>query len=79
VTVSNGGSIDTSFGPLCFHLTEQHICRTTTKRIITFDLFLGERQHLGRRIPEEEQLCSFKLSFSSIFSSGMALISSITL
>jgi hypothetical protein len=29
--------------------------------IITFDLFLREQHHLGRRIPEEEQLCSFEL------------------
>jgi hypothetical protein len=42
-------------------LTVQLICRTTANKIITFDLFLREQHHLGRRIPEEEQLCSFEL------------------
>jgi hypothetical protein len=42
-------------------LTVQLICRTTANKIITFDLFLREQHHLGRRIPEEEQLRSFEL------------------
>ena len=49
--------------PLCFDLTVQLICRTTANKIVTFDLFLREQHHLGRRIPEEEQLCSFELLF----------------
>jgi hypothetical protein len=53
--------------PLCFDLTVQHICRTTANKIITFDLFLREQHHLGRRIPEEEQRCSFELFFSFCF------------
>jgi hypothetical protein len=71
VSVSYGGSSDTTFGPLCFDLTVQHICRTTVDKIITFYKFLCERQHTGntghRRIPEEEQLCCFELSFRLAF------------
>jgi hypothetical protein len=53
--------------PLCFDFTVQPICRTRANKIITFDLFLCVQQRLGRRIPEEEQLCSCELSFSFCF------------
>jgi hypothetical protein len=38
--------------------------------IITFDLFLREQHHLGRRIPKEEQLYSFELFFAFVSYDG---------
>ncbi len=69
MAVSYGGSIDSTVGPPLFWFDSKTycICRTTANYIITFDLFLREQQHLGRRIPEEEQLCSFELFFSFCF------------